>query len=90
MASRLVIRKAWRMRMNDKLSSMFRLDILVLLIKYSKHAKHLSKQNKKLRIEKLQLKQEIADLEYEIEKLNYEIDDIHRYNDYDDYDIGYN
>ena len=73
--------------------SILRLEIsnlVALLIKHSKHAKHLSMQNKKLRIEKLELKQEIADLEYEIEKLNYEIDDIHRYNDYDEDDIGYN
>lgn len=68
-------------------------NLVALLIKYSKHAKHLSKQNKKLRIEKLQLKQQINDLEYEIEKLNYDIDDTHRYYSYDAYDeddIGYN
>lgn len=76
--------------------SILRLEIsnlVALLIKHSKHAKRLSKQNKNLRIEKLQLKQEIADLEYEIEKLEYDIDDTHRYYSYDAYDeddIGYN
>ena len=76
--------------MNDKLSSMFRLDILVLLIKYSKHAKHLSKQNKKLRIEKLELKRQIEELQYDVEDLKY----YYKYNPDDDYydedDIGYN
>lgn len=64
-------------------------NLVALLIKYSKHAKHLSEQNKKLRIEKLELKRQIEELRCDVEDLKY----YHRYKPddyYDEDDIGYN